>query len=223
MTHAPWSQLPKRAADQLQPPIAVTPEAMTVDWFRAMLGRAGVLAESDLSAVELEPVGGGLIARMVRATLTYAGPTTAPRSVVVKFPTDDPGSLGLALAMGMYELETRFYQDIAPLVPDMGLPVCYLAQLSDDATKFNLILEDLSEAMRPGDVLKTASIGECASGLGELVKFQAPLWNSPAVVQLQWLADRSARIGVFDALACRTRAVHRTLRRSPRSVTHRIV
>jgi hypothetical protein len=119
---------------------------------------------------------------------------------VVKFPTDDPGSLGLALAMGMYELETRFYQDIAPLVPDMGLPVCYLTQLSDDATEFNLILEDLSEGMQPGDVLKTASIGECASGLGELVKFQAPLWNSPAVSKLQWLADRSRTIGVFDAL-----------------------
>lgn len=200
MTHAPWSQLPKPAADQMQAPIAATPEAMTVDWFRAMLGRAGLLVESDLSAVDLEPVGGGLIARMVRATLTYAGPTTAPRSVVVKFPSDDPGSLGLALAMGMYELETRFYQDIAPLVPDMGLPVCYLAQLSDDATEFNLILEDLSVGMRPGDVLKTASIGECASGLGELVKFQAPLWNSPAVSKLQWLADRSRTIGVFDAL-----------------------
>jgi hypothetical protein len=29
---------------------------------------------------------------MVRATLTYTGPTSAPKSVVVKYPTDDPGS-----------------------------------------------------------------------------------------------------------------------------------
>jgi hypothetical protein len=200
MIHAPWSQLTKQAADQLQAPIAATPEAMTVDWFRAALGPAGLLAESDLSAVGLEPVAGGLIARMVRATLTYMGPTTAPRTVVVKFPTDDPGSLGLALAMGMYELETRFYQDVAPLVPDMGLPTCYSAQLSDDGTTFNLILEDLGVDMQSGDVLTTASVDECARGLGELVRFQAPLWNSPAVSKLEWLADRRRTIGVFDAL-----------------------
>ena len=193
MTHASSSR-------QLPTSIVATPEAMTIDWFRAVLDRAGLLRESDLSAVELEPISGGVIARMVRAKLTYAGPTSAPGAVVVKFPTDDPGSLGLALAMGMYELETRFYQDIAPLVPDMGLPTCYLAQLSDDATTFNLILEDLGAHMRPGDVLTTASISECARALGELAKFQPPLWNSPTVAKLDWLADPSRTLGVFDAL-----------------------
>ena len=202
MTQARWSHHPVPAREQLLTPIVTNPESMTVDWFRAVLDRAGLLAESDLSAVDLEPVGGGLIARMVRAKLSYADPLTAiaPGSVVVKFPTDDPGSLGLALAMGMYELETHFYQDIAPLVPGMGVPTCYLAQLSDDGATFNLVLEDLSADMRTGDVLTAASVGECAKGLGELVKFQAPLWNSPTVAKLDWLADTRRTIGIFDAL-----------------------
>jgi len=90
---------------------------------------------------------------MVRAKLTFASQTDAPSSVVVKFPTDDQGSLGLALAMGMYELETRFYQDVAPLLTDMGLPRCFASELDADSGLFTLVLEDLSGSTRTGDVL----------------------------------------------------------------------
>jgi ecdysteroid kinase len=200
MTQASTPAGSAQARGTTSTPIVTRPDQMNLDWFRSALGGAGLLTESDLTAVELEPVGGGVIARMVRATLTYAGPTTAPSSVVVKYPTDDPGSYGLAQAMGMYELETRFYQDVAPLVPNMGLARCYLAQLADDATNFNLVLEDLSETAAAGDVLKAASADECSRALGELVAFQAPLWNSPKVAEFQWLADPRRTIGVFDAL-----------------------
>lgn len=182
------------------PPIVTSSELMTIEWFRAVLGRAGLLEEADLAAVDLTPIGGGVIARMVRASLTYAGPTTAPTSVVVKYPTDDPGSYGLAKAMGMYELETRFYQDVAPLLPDMGLARCYLAQLDADDIGFNLVLEDLSGRFSAGDVLKAATADECSRALGELVAFQAPLWNSTKVAELEWLADPRRTIGVFDSL-----------------------
>jgi Ecdysteroid kinase-like family len=200
MTQASTSTGSTQAFGTSSTPIATSPEQMNLEWFRSVFGGAGLLTESDLSAVDLEPVGGGVIARMVRATLTYAGPTTAPSSVVVKYPTDDPGSYGLAQAMGMYELETRFYLDIAPLVPDMGLARCYLAQLADDATNFNLVLEDLSGTAVAGDVLRAASADECSRALAELVAFQAPLWNSKKVAELEWLADPRRTIGVFDSL-----------------------
>ncbi|WP_084027713.1 phosphotransferase [Mycobacterium avium] len=181
-------------------PIATSPDQMNLEWFRNVLGGAGLLTASDLSAVELEPVGGGVIARMVRAKLTYAGPTGAPKSVVVKYPTDDPGSYGLAKAMGFYELETRFYQDIAPLVPGMGLAQCYSARLADDATTFNLVLEDLSETAAAGSILEAASPDQCSRALRELVAFQAPLWNSSKVTALEWLANPQRTIATFDAL-----------------------
>jgi hypothetical protein len=200
MTDAASLRCARRSPADGVVPLAATPDVMTLDWFRQVLGNAGQLAEADLVGVELKPVVGGVIARMVRAVLSYAGDTSAPASVVVKYPTNDPGSLGLAQAMGMYELETRFYQDIAPLVPDMGLPACYLARLADDAKTFTLVLEDLSKDMRAGDVLTASTPSECASALGQLVKFQAPLWNSRAASELGWLADPSRTIGVFDAL-----------------------
>ena len=171
--------------------IVTSTEALTPEWFASAL-------DAPVSGAEVEPVGGGLIARMARASLSYEAGAAGPESVVVKYPTDDEGSLGLALAMGMYELETRFYQDVAPLLSEMSIPVCYSAEL-DESGLFTLVLEDLSDA-RAGDVLAGCTIDECALALGELVKFQAPLWNSEKVRELAWLADPSRTIGVFDQL-----------------------
>jgi len=181
--------------------VITTPEQMTAGWFESVLAGAGVLDGAGVTAVELEPVGGGVIARMVRATLTYSGDApAAPASLIVKYPTDDPGSLGVAQAMGLYEQEVRFYQDIAPLVPDMSIPECYLAEIEDGA-RFTLVLEDFGGRTKPGDAFTESSLRECADVLDQLVRFQAPLWNSSAVTELDWLADPSRTHGVFDLLS----------------------
>ena len=156
MSNSTSSVAAKQSDGRTAPPIVDSADLMTRDWFRAVLADAGLLADADVAAVATEPVEGGVIARMVRARLTYAGPTKAPASVVVKFPSDDPGSRGLAVAMGMYELETLFYRDIAPLVPDLGVARCYSARLSENAETFNLVLEDLGTEMRAGNVLEAA-------------------------------------------------------------------
>lgn len=179
--------------------VVTSPAEVAADWIAAVLEQAGVPAGADVQSVTLEPVVGGTIARMVRASITYRGSTSGPATVVVKYPTDDPGSLGLARAMGFYELETRFYQDVAPLVPELGLAHCYLAQLADDGVQFTLVLEDLKD-MHSGDVLVAATDDECARALAELVKFQVPLWNSKDLARLAWLSDTSRTIAVFDAL-----------------------
>ena len=173
--------------------IVTSAEALTPEWFTSALGKP-------VTAVDVEPFGTGLIARMARAELTYEDGDAGPDSVVVKYPTDDEGSLGLALAMGMYELETRFYQDIAPLLTEMNIPECHLAAYDEESGMFTLMLEDLSGRARPGDVLAGASVEECSLALGELVRFQAPLWNSKEMSDLAWLADPSRTIGVFDSL-----------------------
>jgi aminoglycoside/choline kinase family phosphotransferase len=100
----------------------------------------------------------------------------------------------------MYELEVHFYQDIAPLLDTMNLPRCYYAERDEESGMFTLVLEDLSDCTRAGDVLSVASAEECAAVLAELVRFQAPLWNSPTVAGLEWLADSRRTLGVFDAL-----------------------
>jgi hypothetical protein len=101
--------------------------------------------------------------------------------------------------MGMYELEARFYQDVASMLPHVGLARCYLAQLADDDARFTLVLEDLKD-MRAGDVLAAATDDECTRALAELVKFQAPLWNSKDLANLGWLSDTARTVAVFDSL-----------------------
>lgn len=176
------------------------PDGMTADWFTHVLTGVGLLGGTRVFDVEIEPVEGGVIARMVRAKLSYDGENAAPASVVVKYPSDDPGSFGLAQAMGMYELEVDFYQDIAPLVPGMSIPKCYLAQLEPESGRFVLVLDDLGPVTRPGDVLTASTLDECSGALAELVNFQAPLWNSPAAAGLEWLSDPRRTLGVFDSL-----------------------
>ena len=180
--------------------IVTSLDGMTAEWFTALLREAGVLGGGRVESVSLNPVGGGLIANMVRATLTYSDAGDAPASVVVKYPSDDKGSFGLAQAMGMYELEIRFYQDVAPHLPRMSIPKCYSAQFDEQTCRFTLVLEDRGANTRPGDVLRAATLDECAAVFGELVNFQAPLWNSRAVAELGWLADPRRTLGVFDSL-----------------------
>jgi aminoglycoside/choline kinase family phosphotransferase len=170
-------------------------DTLSADWFTSVLG-------ATVTDVQVEPVGGGLIARMVRARIEYDADTSgeAPASVVVKFPTDDQGSLGLALAMGMYELEVHFYQDVAPHLEAMAIPRCHLAEHDSETGMFTLVLEDLSGSTKPGDVLTPCTLEECAAALTELAKFQAPLWNSQAMQQLDWLTDSRRTLGVFDSL-----------------------
>lgn len=174
-------------------------EDLTTDWFTAVLARGGLSGGARVAAVDLEPVGGGVIARMVRASLTYDG-AGGPESLVVKYPTSDAGSLGVATAMGLYENEVRFYQEIAPHLGSMSIPGCHYAELDEETGKFVLVLEDLTGSTKPGDVLTASTPEECSRTLAELVSFQAPLWDSPVIRNMSWIADPTRTHNVFDAL-----------------------
>lgn len=80
----------------------------------ARLLRAGV-GSGPVTVVETAPIGNGVMAQAVRVALAWAG--DGPASVVVKTASSDPGSLAMATALRMYEVEVGFYRDIAPLLP----------------------------------------------------------------------------------------------------------
>ena len=163
---------------------------LTVEWFSAALG--GRIREMQLEAMDI-----GAMCRMVRAELTGAGPA----SVVVKFPTAQPGTLALARAMRMYELEVRFYRDLLPLLDGVRTPACYYAELDEDTGGFTLVLEDLSARTRPGDVLTESSAAECSAVLTELAALQTATWNSAATQAMSWLADPARTVAIFDSMS----------------------
>lgn len=173
---------------------------ITLEWLKATFAESPELSQAEIDGLSVEPVVGGVIARMARVTPSYVNEPSGPASVLVKYATEDPGSFGLAQAMGLYELETRFYQDVAPLLPDMPLPRCFGASHDPETGMFTLVLEDLGSVTRPGSVFEEAAPADCQNVLGALAKFQAPLWNSTEVAALEWLADPRRTLGVFDQL-----------------------
>jgi Phosphotransferase enzyme family len=175
-------------------------DGMTAEWLTALLNEAGVLDGGRVENVELEPVSGGVMTSMVRARLNYSSANNAPASVLIKYPSDDEGNLGIAQLMGLYELEVRFYQDIAPLLPELSTPACYYAELDEQTGRFALALEDMSLTTKSGAVMNTVTADECSSVFRELVKFQAPLWNSQALSRFAWLSDPARTLAIFDAI-----------------------
>ena len=175
-------------------------DGMTPEWFTSLLSDAGILSGGRVENVELKTFGGGVMTNMVQAKLSYSGASGAPASVLVKYPSADEGNLGIARIMGLYELEVRFYRDIAPRLPKMSIPKCYTAQFDDDTGRFVLVIEDLSATTKPGTGLDTLTEQECSAVLRELANFQAPLWNSPMLGEIDWLADNRRTLGFFDAI-----------------------
>jgi aminoglycoside/choline kinase family phosphotransferase len=185
-------------SDKQTSEIVKTADDLTPEWFTKVFHTSGALpADASVTGVTLEPVGSGVMARSQRASLEYDREGAGPPSVVAKYPTDDPGSLGVAQAMRMYELEVAFYRDVADLVT-ANIPDCHLAQHDPESGMFTLVLEDLGPFTKPGDVLTLATPDEAAAVLTELVGIQAPTWNNPRLLELPWLADDALTVGMFD-------------------------
>ena len=172
---------------------------MSAEWFTSLLSEAGVLAGGEVESVELKPFGGGVMTNMVQAKLGYSTANGAPASVLVKYPSDDEGNRGIAQLMGLYELEVRFYRDLAPRLSGLSIPRCFFAEIEEQTGRFTLVLEDRSANTKPGSMLNTLTVEEASAALGELANFQAPLWNSPLLYEIPWLKDQTRTLGIFDA------------------------
>ncbi|MDX1556253.1 MAG: phosphotransferase, partial [Xanthomonadales bacterium] len=107
---------------------------------------------------------------------------------------------GIAELMGLYELEVRFYKDIAPRLPKLSIPRSHFAHIEDGSGRFTLVMEDLSANTEPGTMLSTLTPDQAAKSLAELANFQAPLWNSPVLSEIDWLNDPTRTLAVFDAI-----------------------
>jgi hypothetical protein len=138
---------------------------------------------------------------VVRATPTYApADAAAPASLIVKLASEDEGSRSIGLALGVYEAEVRFYQDLAPTI-DMSLPRCHFAGVELDTGWFTLVFDDLTATAQVGDMVAGGTVDQASAALDELVRLQAPRWDDPALRGQGWLADRTRTIGLFAQIA----------------------
>ena len=118
--------------DVVQRPEDVTPAFLT-----EVLGRP----VEDFDAV---PVGTGQMADSVRYSLE---PDGDPASVVVKFAAANDTSRATGLALRSYEIEVRFYRELAHTV-GIRTPRCHHAAVDPATGWFTLVLEDMAPANR---------------------------------------------------------------------------
>jgi aminoglycoside/choline kinase family phosphotransferase len=172
--------------------------AVSPEWLTRALRSAGVLPAGHVTAVSTDVVGRGQLGLVAKLTPQYelTDDEHPPPSLMMKLPRQDPGSRELGIAMGAYEAEVRFYQQIAPTV-NITTPALYWADLERGSGRFTILLEDLDGRGRIGDQIAGSTPDEAAAALEALVGLQAARWNDPELRALGWLADLGRTRFVF--------------------------
>src|SRR3712207_6129482 len=77
-----------------------------------------------VTSVERTSGGTGQMGDCQRLVLGYSADTDAPTTLVAKLPSSDETSRATGMAMRTYEVEVRFYQELAARLP-VRAPVCH--------------------------------------------------------------------------------------------------
>jgi len=152
--------------------------------------RIGCLPEGRVTGVELSVIGEGVgfIGTVGRMALTYEGAAAGvPGSVIVKLPSEDPGSRMVGVAFGLYEREVRFYLDLAPQA-GMDVPRAYFAKYDATVGQSVILLEDL-QGGEFGDQVVGATPEQVALGIDAIATFHARWWESPDLAAYPWITS----------------------------------
>jgi|HubBroStandDraft_4_1064222.scaffolds.fasta_scaffold31160_2 aminoglycoside/choline kinase family phosphotransferase len=167
-------------------PVAI--EDVTPAWLTKALGEACGLRGAKVTSFEAEPigVGTGFLGVVSRLRLAYdCDAPTAPKSVIIKLPSHDPGARMITSTFRHYEKEVRFYEQLARL-NNLSTPTPYFHAFDHESGDFALILEDLAPA-RNGDQVAGLSIDDVRTAVIALAKMQAQWWERPALHVFDWL------------------------------------
>jgi hypothetical protein len=169
-------------------PIADTTDDLTPEWFTEVLRRGGTIAQHRrVTDVWTELIGTGQVGLVARALLEYDDPRDGePSSLVVKLPSPDPGSRQMGVAMGLYEAEVRFYQEIAGRLGP-SIPTMHWGEVDPRTGRFTLVLDDLTGTSQVGDMVAGCSLEQAALAMVALPALQAPVWDDPDLPARPWL------------------------------------
>jgi hypothetical protein len=158
----------------------VTPELLT----RCL--RAAGFASADVRALRSKRIGTGQIGQCIRYELELAaGSGDAPRSLVGKFPSDDPRSRQTGVLLGNFWKEVSFYRELQPRL-GIRTPRCYYAAIRERGPEHALLLEDLAPAAQ-GDQLRGCTPEVARAAVLELVGLHAPTWCDASLRNVEWL------------------------------------
>ena len=145
------------------------PDEITTAWIEAALKSSNSMpASAGISSIARRPigVGVGMLGLIEVVTPTYSGDAgNAPKSVVVKYPTEVAGNLAVATTFNVYEREVRFCQLLGPKA-GLRLPKLYFAHTTS-ASSFIMVMEDLS-GYALGDQVEGCSVKQAEMSIIEM-------------------------------------------------------
>ncbi len=166
------------------------PEDVTPAFLSRCLG-------AEVKGFRSERIGTGQIGQCIRYDLELADAgAAAPRTVVGKFPSDDPQSRQTGVQLRNFLKEVSFYQQLQGRL-SVHTPHCYFAAIEGEGPSFALLLEDLAPR-RQGDQLAGCSPAVARAAVHELVGLHAPSWCDESLRGLDWLGapnDLTVQIG----------------------------
>ncbi len=172
------------------------PEDLTPTWLTDVLRAAG--HDVEVTSVRTEPVGTGQMGRSVRLHLEGAL-GDLPTTLVAKLPAED--ETRRAMVAGIYRTEVEFYRSLAPTL-SVRTPAMHHSELSEDHTRFVLLLEDLAPREQ-GDQLTGCTPTMAEVAVDNLAGLHGPRWCDPTLADLEWLAaidaDGAAMVGAVTA------------------------
>jgi hypothetical protein len=110
-----------------------------------------------------------------------------PRTLVGKFPSDDPTSRATGVQLRNYLKEVSFYRELQARL-DIPTPRCYFAEISGEGPEFALLLEDLAPATQ-GDQLHGCDADVARAAVLGLVGLHAPSWNRAEFRGVPWIGE----------------------------------
>ncbi len=172
-----------------EPRIPATVAGLTADWLTDALRETGTIKYSRVTDVEHTVdigAGFGFMCQLTKLGMTYDRPEQgAPSSIIAKLPTPVESNRNIADVFRFYELESRFYEDVAGSV-ELRTPHCFYNARATDSSDFVLLLEDLAPA-RVADQVAGCTLEQAELALRELAKFHATWWENPRLDEFDWL------------------------------------
>lgn len=182
-------------------PIPASMADITPEWLTAALRANGHITGTVTAAGKVTiGQGVGILGELARVTLTYDRPEAgAPKTLIAKIPTADPGGRGVAEMFGFYEKEVRFYNELCRSVGCRAARSYYAAG-DPSAVQYVVLMEDLG-GLQLGDQLAGASAEQCRTLVGEVAKLHARWWGTKDLDALDWIPFGNAPQIKFSALA----------------------
>ncbi len=165
------------------------PPEVTPEWLTDALRQDGCIREARVVSLTYDVIGAGVgfLGQIARITPAYdVTEEGAPRTVIGKFPGANEDARQMAAMYGFYACEVNAYRHLTPHVA-IRTPRCYYSAISDDATTFFLLLEDLGADGRMGDQVAGCSADDARLAVRELAKLHASWWDDPRLAEMDWL------------------------------------